>query len=288
MQALDDIARGTDGTGTFGRQNAYGGSIERLRSQISQNLRAAVPEFGAAQDIAADTARELSATELGRSLFSTPREDVARALATATPAERRAAEQGLRSYIDDVTARITRTITDDNMDAREGIKILRDMSSRQNQTNLRILLGQDRADELLAEIDRSATAFELRSAIAENSRTAVRQSIQGSVDQRTQGGIVQTLMSGEPVNASKRLVQALTGETAEAVELRRMGLYEEIARALTESRGDRARTALRFIQLAMAGQPISARQAELVAAALSGTAVLQGRPSAQLALQSPQ
>jgi DNA-binding NarL/FixJ family response regulator len=285
MQALDDIAKGTDGSGTFGRQNTYGASIENLRGQISQNLRAVVPEFGAAQDIAADTARQLSATDLGRNLFNMPREDVARALSGATQAERRAAEQGLRSYIDDVTARITRTLTDGNMEAREGIRVLRDFSSRQNQTNLRILLGQERADALLEELDRAATAFELRAAVAENSKTAARQAIQGAVQERTEG-LLSTLMAGEPVNATKRLVQALTGETAEAVELRRMGLYEEIARALTESRGDRARTALRMVQLAMNGQQISNRQAELIATALSAGSVLQGRPAAQLTLQA--
>jgi hypothetical protein len=285
MQALDDIAAGTDGTGTFGRQNTYGGSIERLRSEISQNLRAAVPEFATAQNLAADTARELRATELGRNLFGMAREDVARMLSNATPAERRAAEQGLRSYIDDVTARVTRTITDGNTEAREGIKVLRDFSSRQNQTNLRILLGQERADTLLDELDRATTAFELRAAIAENSKTAARQAIQEGVEGRTTG-VLSTLMQGEPVNATKLLVQALTGETAEAVQIRQMGLYEEIARALTQSRGDRARTALRMVELAMNGQRLSNRQAELVASALSSGAVLQGRPAAQLALET--
>jgi hypothetical protein len=287
MQALDDIAAGTDGTGTFGRQNTLGASIERLRSELSQALRAAVPEFGAAQDMAADTARDLRATELGRNLLSTPREDVAAWRSTATPAERRAAEQGLRSYIDDVTARVTRTITDDNVEAREGIKILRDLSSRQNETNMRLLLGQERADALMSELDQAATAYELRSAIALNSKTYQRSAIDEGVRAQTERGILRTLMAGEPVNATKLLVQALTGETAEAAQIRRMGLYEEIARALTETRGDRARTALRFIQLAMNGQTISNRQAELIASALSSGAVLQGRPTATLTLQAP-
>lgn len=285
MQALDDIAAGTDGTGTFGRQNTYGGSVERLRSEISQNLRAAVPEFGKAQDMAADTARQLRMTDLGRDILGMAREDVARALHNATPAERRAAEQGLRSQIDDLTARITRTITDGNMDAREGIRVLREFSSRQNQTNVRMLLGQERADALLGELDRAATAFELRAAIAENSKTAARQAIQGGIEGRTTG-VLSTLMQGEPVNATKLLVQALTGETAEAVQIRQMGLYGEIARALTETRGDRARTALRMIELAMNGQALSNRQAELIASALTSGSVLQGRPSAQLVLET--
>lgn len=285
MQALDDIAAGTDGTGTFGRQNTYGGSVERLRSEISQTLRDAVPEFAAAQNMAADTARELRATELGRNLFGMAREDVARALYNATPAERQAAEQGLRSYIDDVTARVARTISDGNTEAREGIRVLRDFSSRQNQTNLRILLGQERADALLQELDRATTAFELRAAVAENSKTAARQAIQGGVQDRTTG-VLSTLMQGEPVNASKLLVQALTGETAEAIQVRQMGLYAEIARALTQSRGDRARTALRMIELAMNGQRLSNRQAELVASALTSGSVLQGRPTAQIALET--
>ena len=287
MQALDDLAKGTDGAGTFGRQNTYGASVEGLRSQLGQALKRAVPEFSAAQDIAADTARQIELTEVGYDMLKsgTRREDVARALQGASRAERTAAQQGVRAYLDDTMANVARTMTDPDTTTREGIKALRDMSSRANQTKLRVLLGRDAADDLLSEVDEAATAFELRSAIAQNSKTAVRQAVQGSVDEIVEPGVVRTIMSGEPINATKRMIQALTGETAEAQELRKMGLYEDIATALTDVRGGRARAALRHIQLAMNGQSLSDTQARLIANALTGSAVLSGSHATTQALQ---
>jgi hypothetical protein len=172
-------------------------------------------------------------------------------------------------------------MSEPNTDTLEGVRVLRDMSSRSNKTKLRILLGQDAADELLAEVDEAATAFELRAAIAENSKTAIRTSIQKGVDQRARGGVLRTIQSGEPVNAAKRLIQALTGETPEAVELRRMGIYEDIAKALTQTRGTQAQAALARINSAMNGQTLSDQSARMIANTLTAGGVLVGSREAQ-------
>jgi hypothetical protein len=278
MQGLDDIASATDGAGVLGRQTTLGASYERLRGQIGDNLKRLVPEFEAAQNIAADTIQEIRATELGYNMLraQTRREDVARGLANASEAEKRAARLGVRSYIDDITANVARTVSDPDTQTREGIRMLRDFSSRANQTKLRVLLGERQANNLLRDIDEAATAFELRAAIAENSKTAMRQSIQGGVDAQASQGVLRTLASGEPVNATKRLVQAITGETAEAQELRRLGLYEEIATALTAQRGPQARSALRAINAAIRGEQISTAQARLISNVVQSSAVLTG------------
>lgn len=211
-----------------------------------------------------DAARALSPADLGRALHGMP------------ASERQAARQGLRAFIDDTLANVARTITDPDTATREGIKLLRDMSSRANRTKLRVLLGPRDAEALLARVDEAATAFELRAAIAENSRTAIRQGIQGAVRQEAEGGIVRSLMRGEPIDATKALTQAMTGETADAVQLREMGLYADIARALTQIRGPEARAALHTIQQAMRGQPLSAAQAERVAGALVMLPIIPG------------
>lgn len=287
MQGLDDIASATDGAGVMGRKTTLGASYESLRGQIGKNLKDLVPDFATAQNIAADTIQEIRATELGYDMLraTTRREDVARGLAGSSDAEKKAARLGVRAYIDDATANVARTITDPDTTTREGIKVLRDLSSRANQTKLRFLLGEQTANKLLREVDQAATAFELRAAIAENSKTAIRQSIQGGVDQQAGQGLVRTLAAGEPVNATKRLVQALTGETAEAQELRRMGLYEEIATALTQQRGPKAEAALKTINAAIQGQPITAGRARLISGALTSGAVVTGSRGASIANQ---
>lgn len=272
-RALNDVASEADGQGKLGGTTDLGRLTGNLSREIRQSVRSAVPEYGAALDTAADAISRRNAAEVGRTLLrpQTTREDVARALSSASEAERRAAQEGLRSQIDDTMANVVRTMTDPDTTTREGIRALRDLSSRANQEKLRILMGRDAADSLLSEVDQAATAYELRAAIADNSRTAVRQSVQGTIDEATQGGIVRTLASGEPVNSTKLFVQALTGETLEARQLRRMGIYDEIATALTQIRGSQAQTALRIINTSIEQQrPITEAQARRVAEILTG------------------
>jgi hypothetical protein len=286
-QQLDSIYSTNDGGGKLGGQTPAGMFAGRRATAIRDALKEAVPEYGAALDVASDAITERNAIETGYTLLSknTRREDIARELVGATQAQRNAAKQGVRASIDDAMANVTRTMSDPDTTTREGILALRDMSSRSNTTKLRILLGQDAADELLAEVDEAATAFELRAAIAENSKTAIRQSIQGGVNARAEGGILRTLQTGEPVNAAKRIVQAITGETPEAKELRRMGIYEDIARALTETRGGRAQAALARINAAMNGQTLSEQSARMIANTLTTSSVLVGSQQAQQRLR---
>jgi len=285
-RALNDVAAEADGQGKLGGTTDLGRATGALSRQIRQVLRRAVPEYGTALDTAADAISQRNAVETGYNLLATRirREDVAEALHGASQAERAAARQGLRAYLDDTMAAVTRTIADPDTTTREGIAALRNLSSRANVTKIRMLLGARDADRLLAEIDRAATAFELRSAIADNSRTAVRTSIQAGVDAVGNGNMLNTLAAGEPVNATKRLIQALTGNDAAAAQLRRMGLYEEIARALTGARGPNAQSALAVIQRAIAGQAqLSQAQAQRVARGLISGAVSLERTAAVLA-----
>lgn len=287
MQALDDMASSTDGSGVFGRQNTFGSSVEGVRRDLSNALKASVPDFAAAQNIAADTAREINMTETGYNMFraGTRRDEVMRSMNGATTAERNAAKQGLRSYLDDVTANVTRTITNPDASTNEGIKVLRDFSSRANQGKLRTMMGEEAANSLMSEIDEAATAFELRAAIADNSKTAIRSGLQQSGREAASGGVLNTISRGEPVNAGKRLIQAITGETDEAQQLRSMGLFEDIARALTEKRGGQARQSLQIIQQAMNGQQITDAQARLIATTIVGSSALSASRGASIVLQ---
>jgi hypothetical protein len=205
-----------------------------------------------------------------------------------TAPEKLAARDGVRSYIGELMSRVTRTAGNPDTSTKQALTALREFSSDQNQANMRILLGQEAADTLLDQMDRASTAFELRAALAEGSRTAIRTSLQSGIRESANTGILRSFMAMEPVRGTQLLVQALTGETTEARRLREAGLFEEIATALTETRGDRARTALRMINLAMRGQTLQDQQAKLVADVLAGSAILQGRPTGTYALESLQ
>lgn len=277
-RALNDVADAADGAGKLGGTTSVGRATKELSGNIRRVLKKAVPEYGAALDVAADAISQVKATDLGYDMLraGTKRETVKAGLSAASKAEKEAAKQGLRSYIDDTLANVARTITDGNTDAREGIKLIRDMSSRANMEKMQTLLGPKAAKRLAKELDEQAVAFELRAAIATNSKTAIRQSIQGSVEQQTAGGVLETIASGEVVNASKRFVQVFTGNTAEAQALRQAGIYEEIATALTQTRGRKAQTALKMVKKAMQGQAVTERQAEFIGRTVATSGVLAG------------
>lgn len=287
-RALNEVAEKADGKGKLGGTTATGNATKALSRSIRQALKRAVPEYGKALDVAADAISRTQASDMGYAMLraSTTRENVYKALSGASKAELEAAKQGLRTYIDDTLANVSRTVTDPNTDAREGIKLLREFSSRANQSKLQRLLGKSAAKKLTKELDQAAVSFELRAAIAQNSKTAIRQGIQGQVDGISSPGVLETLGQGEPINAVKRLTQLFTGATDEAIELRQMGVYEDIARALTEKKGPQARKALKMVNAAIDRQKIGETAANRVASAIVATGVLSGSREASKRLST--
>jgi len=266
----------------MGGTTALGRATGNLSTSIRTLLRREVPEYRVALDTAADAIRRTQAIDLGADLLrsGTTRENVAQGLRGMTRAERDAVKQGVRQSIDDQMANVRRALTDTNMDAREALLALREFSSRSSREKMQMVLGPRAARELTEELDRASTAFELRAAIAANSKTAIRQSIQGSVDAQTAPGMLEILGQGRPVEASKRFVQLFTGASDEAQELRRLGVYEEIATVLTQTRGSDAQRALNVVQRAMAGQRVTEQQAALVGRVIATTGVLAGNREA--------
>lgn len=277
-RALNDVAAEADGQGRLGGTTDVGRATKNLATRIRRTLREAVPEYGAALDVAADAISQSNAVELGYDLLraGTRRETVREALNGASKAEREAAKQGLRSYIDDTLANVSRTLTDPNTDIREGIKLVRDLSSRASMDKVRMLLGKDAANQLATQLEKQAVAFELRSAIATNSKTAIRQSIQGTVADQIAPNALETLTAGKPVDAAQRFIQIFTGNSQEATALREAGIYEEIARALTQTRGAQAKSALALVDRAIKGQSLTEAQARYVGTVVSTSGVLSG------------
>jgi len=96
--------------------------------------------------------------------------------------------------------------------------------------------------------------------------------ITGKVEEITAPGPLATLLSGEPIYATKKLVQVITGTTDEARALRKMGIYDEIAGVLISLRGKEAQNALRLIRGAVDGDVVTTQQAEKIAKILTSSA----------------
>lgn len=277
VQQLDEIKKALGSIGqnetdaVTGRVSGAGVRAKKLASDLRDALAEAVPSYRTAVKLGGDKIQEDQALDLGRRLLlsGTTREQVAETMNGASKEAVAAARRGVRSYIDDTLANVQRTITDPNVDAREAMKAVKDLSSKANQTKITAIMGEPRAKVLFDAIDEVTAHLELRGAIARNSATASRMAGKEAIDQIAEPNALQTLMAGEPVQASKKLIQFFTGQTGEVAAARKQEIYAQIADALTQKRGKDAEVALRIVQRAIAGQPATTAQAALIARALT-------------------
>ncbi len=236
-RALNDRAASNAGLGSLGGQTNAGRVYQNLSGDLRGAAKSAVPEYETALQTAADPIRRSNAVKFGSELMnpSTTRESVAEFTANLTGPEREALKQGIRSNISDKVANVVRSVSDGDVEARQAIKILRDMSSDAAREKISLAIGDSAESKaLFDEIDRATKSFELRAGVADNSKTFARQNtnqIVGNYADST--GPISAVKKGEPVNAAKRLIQALTGETPANIATRKDKMFEEIARVLT-------------------------------------------------------
>jgi len=290
-RALGDVADTQNAAGgVLGGTTQLGRATQGLQRQIRDVLRREVPEYGTALDTAADAISRVRAVDLGASILSpsTTREAVREGLRGASAAERSAARAGFRSALDDRLARVNAVASDPNIEIREFQQMANNLRSRAMRDNMEALLGPRDAERLYRELDQNVVSLELRAAIARNSATARRQAISGQVEQITDPGALGALLSGRPVNAVQRIVQTVTGTSPEARTLRQMGIYDEIATALTSLRGQQAEQALRLVERAMAGDALTETQARIIVRALTTPAALAAYATATSELEPEQ
>ena len=239
-------------------------------------MRKEVPEYGAALDTASETIQRIEAVEAGYSILnsSTTREAVRDAVSGLSPVQLREARQGLRSSIDDTLARVNAVASDANIEIREFQKLANNLRSRASREKMEILLGEKQTARLYKKLDQAVVTLELRAAISRNSATQQRQAINQKVDDITGPSVLDTVASGEPLNASKRIVQVISGNTPEARTLRKMGIYDEIAGVLVNLRGREAQNALRLVRKAMDGDALTEQMAERIAKVLATPAAV--------------
>lgn len=249
--------------------SALGDAIERATIDPATG----VSLYGQATKLGGDTIQERDAYALGERLLS-PRtrvEEVGLELGrNPSAAQIEAAQRGLRTRIDQVVGDVRRIPSDPNIDARQALATLREMSSDNAREKISRLMGP-RAQELFNMLDEAMVAAETRAAMAVNSRTAMRQATQADVAEMTAPGVVGQALRGDPVNTTRQLIQAVTGYTDEFTAQQRQRVYQDIARALTEARGPNAQIALRALDAAMSGQRLTDEQTDILARMIAGS-----------------
>jgi hypothetical protein len=258
----------------------YARQANDLGAAIVDATGGAQGPYAAATRIGGDTIQERNAYELGETLLS-PRTRVEAVRLELGPnpsdAQVAAAKRGLRTRINQIVGDVKRIPSDPNLDARQALATLREMSSDNAREKIRRVMGVE-ADDVFKMLDEAMIAAETRAATAVNSRTAIRQSTQENVRDLTSAGAVGEALRGEPVNTTKRLIQGITGYTDEFTVQQRQRVYQDLAKALTEKRGPDAVVALRVLDAAMRGQALTDAQTDILAKLVT-TALVSGSVS---------
>lgn len=255
-RGLNEVAERADGAGRLGGQTQTGRVYQNLSRDLRGLTREAVPEYATALDTAAEPLAARQALQFGNRMLSrsVTRDEVAETVGRMSRAERSMAAQGVRSQIDEAMANVRRAMTDTNMDAREAVTAMRDLSSRANREKMRALLGREEADALYRTLDQASSALDLRAGVASGSRTFARTATDETI-RGQRGGVVDMALEGRPLAAGRAAWQGVTGRTPAAQARMDDATYQELARLLTGPRGPEAVTlAERLMQSPMPGQ----------------------------------
>lgn len=288
-KALGTVAKA--GVDQFGRPTAQGLRAKRLAGELRDAITEAVPSYKTALRLGGDKLQRDEALDLGKRLLfkNVTVEDVRDFTKSGLSVEaREAAAQGLRDTIETNLSNVRRTITDPNVDAREAMQLVKELSSRANITKVRMVLGPAKANALIEELDKQATALLLRGAVARNSDTAIRGAIKGQVDAEAAPGLVRQTIGnmGNPLEAVQGVTRAAAGTDARSVNAAQQAVYAQIADALTRIKGQDAQRALAAVKGAMAGQPLRDEDARLIGR-MVGTSAFQLHQGVQQNQLSP-
>ncbi len=274
-RGLNEIAYGTP-AGVMGGKSEVQSLAAKNAREIRKLVMDQVPEYRAALGLARETIEEVKAAELGFDLLSgaTTVKEVRDMLSGQSPAVQQSMKLGLRSGLDHTLGNLKVSAANPNTEIKELMAGLSALRSRNNKAKVRALLGDADAEEFYKVLDEQATGIELAAAVAANSKTAQRLGVGRAVEEVASPGILGTVLRGEPVNASRMIVQSITGKTPEADAARRMGIYDDIATLLTRVQGQSAKDALNLIQQAKAGRALNETQANIIAKAVTTPAAI--------------
>lgn len=279
-RALGEVAENNKDAKT-GILNGAGLRAQRLARDLKNAVVDAVPTYGRAVKLGGDNIADRDALSLGRSVLTrhVKLEDVTETMAGASKTQKTAFKQGLREAIEDTMDNVRSVLSDPNGDAREAAKIWGDLSSKATRKKIDAAIGKAAAKRIFDLMEKEFPMLQTRSAVARGSQTAIRTAGRESIDEMLTPGVVGKAARGEPVDAGRRVIQALTNTTPQADQAERARILAEVAEALTKTRGAQAEQALNVVRGAMRGQAITEDQARMVGRLVGSGVVLGGYQS---------
>jgi hypothetical protein len=266
-RALGEVADTADGQGKLGGTTAKGRDYRNLQQDIRRRLRSLNPDYDAALNAAGTEIGRRNSFDFGREVLrpGTSRQQVFEHMDNLPDVERAEVAQGIRQQFDDTIANVRAVISDHNLDAREAMQALRELTSRSSREKVSLVIGDQQAQTLFRQLERASAALELRAGVAQNSKTFARQNIEKMMERATDSGVVNSLRTGKVGNASKELIAAALGRSPAARQQIVDSQYEEIARFLTERRGPDAMRSLNTLSQIGQRLPINEQIARALA-----------------------
>lgn len=294
-RALQTLAENNRDPATY-KFTPQGRRYSRLASDLRRELGEGIvdPETGAkvyddAVKLGGNTIAEENAFKLGQDLLKpkTQIEDVLETLGDdPSEAQMEAVRMGLSQYVRKVLNDVRAVPSDPDLEARQLDAFYRLTSSQNARDKITEVMG-DQAEAFLKQIDEVGQAALVRAQVGQNSLTAIRQSTQKGIEDMTQAGPATSLLRGQPLEATRKLVSELTGFTDELAENQRMAIYNDVAKALTEVGTSDALRALNIMRDVQMGRRVSQEERDFAfnrAVYYLGSAVQ--KPTEQQALEA--
>lgn len=285
-RAFDEMAEAGKDAVT-GIMNPDGRFASRIARDLRDAVKEAVPVYGEALDAAATDIRQRGAIRTGQALLqpNTTVEDAAEAIADATGAELRAMRAGVRGQIDHIMGNVRAVASDQNIDARQAMKLYGDLSSPNARAKLQALFGDEWPDVQRA-LDEASSALGLRARVATNSATQPRQVADQMIADEVAPGALRSL---KPLDSARVMGQRALGSDPESIARLSDEVKAELADLLT--RPNQAQDAVRetLRQMLLNQLPANAGRATQFGATAAGLSALPSTTETirkQLGLQS--
>lgn len=240
---------------------ALGGKIRGTLRSVDQNYDAAVQLGG-------KNAARRDALLLGNELLddSTTRGYVSQELERVREWVDDTAdiEAGLRSRLDEVIANTRTNISRPDTAANAMTRLDTLISSDAARAKITEAIGKDKADQIFDELANVRATLDLRRAANVSERASATETVRKGLQIRAP--LLDSLANQGVTGAGTTIFRALTGRTEEAREIQQQQLAVEIARVLTQMKGQNARDALALMRrYETTGKPLNEKQARMVA-----------------------
>jgi hypothetical protein len=199
IRQIDYITRALQSrAGTLGASPEDVRTFSTLLRDIRETADELAPAYREARSEAARVIGEREAMKFGEQVLSPTlkRGDVQIGLENMTEGELENVRSGMRQYIDDVTARVSRPLSQDSQEAAEAVRALRALTSREGEDKIRLVLGDEQASSFIERLRNAVEPLAVR-AVGAGSPTAPRTFAERVIREEAEPGMIDRLAGGQ-------------------------------------------------------------------------------------------